>query len=93
MVGLTKFAEMSAETIRKTYQQPLPEEDLDLSSSTSASREGGVLGRKIGEQLEFVAKNTHFYVDPFKKYPEAFDYRDMGAVGPVKDQGRKEVFV
>lgn len=84
--GLTKFAEMSGEDIRATFQQPLVEEDLDLTSNAT----GGALGRNIGEKLnEFVSKNTHFYVDNFKKYPAVFDYRKVGAVGPIKDQGNK----
>ena len=91
-IGLTKFAEMSAEDIRSIYKQPLEKEDDDdeIEKHILESNGGGaILGRQRGKKINgFLVENSRFEVNSFSKnYPEAFDYRDQFVVGPVKDQG------
>lgn len=62
--------------------------ETEAKSLVSKAEKGLTLGRANGQLLkERVFKSTRFSVDRSRRYPAAFDYREQGAVTPIKDQG------
>ncbi|KAH9403506.1 hypothetical protein TYRP_015400 [Tyrophagus putrescentiae] len=68
--------------------------ETQAKSLVSKAEKGLTLGRANGQLLkERVFKSTRFSVDRSRRYPAAFDYREQGAVTPIKDQGRVDFFL